>query len=177
MPFVEGDVVVKQLTGSHWELRETVIYQGRTDRLEVPAGFVTDFASVPRAFVWLLPRYGDYTRAAILHDHLVGTKKVSRADADGLFRRSMRELGVSLARRWIMWAAVRAASLLSGATPKEVAQFVLVAVPAVIYLAIPAVVVQVWLVLFWLIELAVWVAERTFTRKDPPRPDLQNMTA
>lgn len=71
MPFVDGDVVVKQLTGSTWELQQTVAYQGRTDLLKVPAGFVTDFASVPRVFVWLLPRYGDYTWAAILHDYLV----------------------------------------------------------------------------------------------------------
>ncbi|CAN5598777.1 hypothetical protein BH24ACT15_BH24ACT15_24060 [soil metagenome] len=177
MPFVEGDVVVKQLTGSTWELRETVAYQGRTDLLKVPAGFVTDFASVPRALVWLLPRYGDYTRAAILHDHLVTSDKVSRADADGLFRRAMRELDVSLARRWMMWAAVRAASFLKGASPKEVVQFVLVAVPSVLYLAIPVVIVQVYLLLFWLVELIVWIAEKTFTRHEPPRPELQNMTA
>lgn len=32
---------------------------------------------------------------------------ITRADADGLFRRVMRELGVSGWRRWTMWAAVR----------------------------------------------------------------------
>ena len=33
---------------------------------EVPAGFDTDFASVPTPFTWLVPRYGLYTKAAIL---------------------------------------------------------------------------------------------------------------
>lgn len=38
---------------------------------------------------------GVYTRSAILHDYLLQTGVVPVRDADGLFRRSMRELGVS----------------------------------------------------------------------------------
>ncbi|MGI9017338.1 MAG: DUF1353 domain-containing protein [Euzebya sp.] len=60
MPFVDGDVVVRQLSGATWELCEQVTYQGNTDTFEDPAGFETDFASVPRIFVWLLPHYGDW---------------------------------------------------------------------------------------------------------------------
>ncbi|WP_370323858.1 DUF1353 domain-containing protein [Euzebya sp.] len=174
MPFVSGDVVVKQLTSSTWELVETVVYQGREETFEVPAGFVTDFASVPRVFTWLLPRYGTYTRAAILHDWFCDTGVVSRADADGLFRRMMRELGVSVVRRWMMWAAVRAASHLRGASPQEVGWFALVAPPAVVFLAVPALVVQLWIVLFWLVELLAWVLRRTFTRTHVERPHLES---
>jgi hypothetical protein len=36
----------------------------------IPAGEETDFASVPSPFVWFIPRYGRYTKAAILHDGL-----------------------------------------------------------------------------------------------------------
>ena len=36
----------------------------------VPAGFATDFASVPRAFWRLLPPFGEYMLAAVVHDYL-----------------------------------------------------------------------------------------------------------
>ena len=56
----------------------------------------TDFASVPRFFVWFIPRYGRYTKAAIIHDHLwrdqVGKGAICFRDADGLFRQAMRSL-------------------------------------------------------------------------------------
>ena len=178
MPFLERDVVVAQVDGTTWRLEEDVVYEGRTDRFVVPAGFLTDFASVPRVFVWLLPRYGDYTRSAILHDWLVDQPTVSRRDADGLFRRSMRELGVSLVRRWAMWAAVRAGSGLSGATPKETVQFLLVAVPATAFLLPPAIVVQIWLVAFWGLEVVGWVVQRLLARERTDRPpSMQSRTA
>lgn len=83
---------------------------------EVPASMQTDFASVPRVFVWFLPRYGRYTKAAILHDHLwrdlVPAGKLTLLEADGIFRRAMRELRVPFLRRWMMWAAVRWPALL-----------------------------------------------------------------
>lgn len=94
-----------------WELVGPLVYQGRTDTFRVEAGFVTDFATVPRAVVWLIPRFGRYTAAAILHDWLlvVGLNEglVSPRDADGLFRRVLRELGVPPVRRWLMWTGVR----------------------------------------------------------------------
>src|SRR5689334_1061409 len=44
-----------------------------TDKIVVPAGFVTDLASIPRAF-WGPPFFltpaGQYSRAAIIHDYL-----------------------------------------------------------------------------------------------------------
>jgi hypothetical protein len=47
----------------------------------------------------------------VLHDYLsrelVPAGEISRSDADGLFQRTMRELGVSALRRWLMWTAVR----------------------------------------------------------------------
>src|SRR4029450_10564361 len=77
----------------------------------VPEREGTDFASVPQIFVWFLPRYGRYTKAAILHDYLwrvaVPRGQIDRLQADGIFRQAMRELEVPFLRRWIMWAAVR----------------------------------------------------------------------
>lgn len=111
MPFIEGAVVVRRLDDERWRLVEALIYSGNRDVWMVPAGFVTDFASVPRVAVWLIPRFGRYTPAAILHDWLCGPGildgHISPVDADGVFRRVMRELGVPPVRRWLMWAGVR----------------------------------------------------------------------
>lgn len=116
MPF-QGEVVVSpvQPAGKRWTVKQPFSYTGKTESFTVPADFTTDFASVPRVFSWLLPRYGRWTQAAILHDYLWGESKKGEAalnkfDADGLFNRAMRELGVPYLRRWIMWAAVRWAS-------------------------------------------------------------------
>ncbi|MGW4329560.1 DUF1353 domain-containing protein [Nocardia sp. NPDC004573] len=102
---------------------------------------------------------------------------MSVADADGIFRRSLHELGVSLPRRWMMWAAVRAAHRLRGASAGDVARFVAVAVPSVFFMVVPVTVVTVFLLLFWLVELAFWAASRVAQRTEAPPPDPQVKTA
>jgi hypothetical protein len=90
---------------------DDLVYRGSWERFVVPAGFRTDFASVPRVVTWLFPRFGAYTLAAILHDWLVSeglrSGAVTSRQADGIFRRVMRESGVPVLRRWMMWAGVR----------------------------------------------------------------------
>lgn len=111
MPFESDSLTVRRRDDSHWTVVEPLVYRGKSDRFVVPAGFATDFASVPRVAVWLIPRFGRYTLAAVLHDWLVTeglrTRAVTSRDADGIFRRVMRELGVPVVRRWLMWAGVR----------------------------------------------------------------------
>ncbi|MFF4507429.1 DUF1353 domain-containing protein [Streptomyces sp. NPDC001401] len=191
-PFT-GDVVVKAtVAGKLWELQQEFSYKnpedlehgGRTDPIRIPVPLETDFASVPRAFVWLFPRYGVYTRSAILHDYLCGQDSVRRAEADTIFRVSMKELDVALARRWVMWAGVRAGGMWeavrnggmwravrSRAVLQRAAGWLLVAVPTAAFLAVPAVVISVWLVLFWLIEKFLYLVLKAF-RKEPNHPKL-----
>ena len=111
MPFETPDVAVRSSGPEEWELLEPLAYRGRRDRFVVPAGFRTDLATVPRVVVWLVPRWGLYTRAAVLHDWLctvgIATGVVTARDADGLFRRVLRESGVPVLRRWLMWCGVR----------------------------------------------------------------------
>jgi hypothetical protein len=111
MPFEPGSLTVSRVDADRWALVDDLVYQGRWDRFVVPAGFRTDFASVPRVVTWLIPRFGVYTLAAILHDWLctegIRSGAVSARDADGIFRRVMRESGVPVLRRWLMWAGVR----------------------------------------------------------------------
>lgn len=76
--------------------------------IHVPAGYVTDFASVPRMFWRVFPPTGRYNRAAIVHDYLyTNATACSRFFADGLFRELMLHLGVPMWRRVLMFYAVR----------------------------------------------------------------------
>lgn len=164
MPFLDQPIVTP-VDAKTWALLENVDYDGKHERFRVPAGFYTDFATVPRLAVWMFPKYGSYTRAAILHDWLIVSETVPRCDADGIFRRALRELDVSLARRWMMWCGVRAASKMSGAKPKDWLAFLLVAPVSLVFIAIPALVVQLWLLLFWVVELVVWAVARVTGRE------------
>ncbi|WP_316574044.1 DUF1353 domain-containing protein [Nocardia canadensis] len=177
MGFIGGGPVVEELDAKFWRLIEPLTYQGATQTFTVPAGFRTDFASVPRSLVWLIPRYGAYTRAAILHDYLCRTETVSRADADGIFRRCLHEFAVSTPRRWMMWAAVRLGSRLRGATPGDLARWLVVALPSVVFLTVPVLVVTLALWLFWVVELAFWAVGRLGRRTSAPPPTPQMKTA
>lgn len=161
-----ASVVVKQLGDEDWEVREAFAYTGKyNDTFRVEFGSPTDFASVPRVFVWFLPRYGKYTLAAILHDHLwrrvVPSGEMDYIDADGIFRRAMRELGVPFLRRWIMWAAVRWGALLKPGGRRgwwrESWRVILVTLFALPFLAPPALVVAVGLGAFHMVELALFL--------------------
>jgi Protein of unknown function (DUF1353) len=115
VPFEPGSLTVSRVDANTWALVDPLVYQGRRQRFVVPAGFRTDFASVPRLVTWLIPRFGAYTLAAILHDWLcdegIRSGVVTPRQADGIFRRVMRESGVPVLRRWLMWAGVRWSAL------------------------------------------------------------------
>lgn len=76
--------------------------------IEVPAGFVTDYASIPRAFWQFLPVHGRYGRAAIVHDYLYWTQACTRRQADNIMLIAMTESGVSPNTRSAIYKAVRA---------------------------------------------------------------------
>ena len=96
--------------GRRWRLKEPFEYYrtGREHiRYIVPAGFVTDFASVPRLFWPILPPYGKYGKAAVLHDYLYRTGAVERKEADLIFKEAMEVLGVKRWKSSILFWAVR----------------------------------------------------------------------
>lgn len=141
-----------------WIVRTPLTWEGELNRRPVvltanPEGldFVTDLASVPRWLTWLFPRYGLYTKAAVLHDylcqhlpregeqppaHLAGVH--DRTDADEVFRNAMRAEGVPIMRRWLMWAAVNWATLIGRLAFRKAAG------------ALAASVVAVFAVVLWL---------------------------
>lgn len=165
MPFLpDSRVLVEALDATRWRLAETLVYEGEVDRFVVPAGYVTDFATVPRIAVWLIPRFGNYTRAAILHDWLLTDAlpagMVTARDADGIFRRVLRELGVPVSRRSLMWVGVRLGSLFSRNPKRRVdwhkdAPRVVLGVVAYSWLSVPMAVVGLALAVWAAIELVV----------------------
>jgi hypothetical protein len=83
------------------------------DVIQVPAGFKTDFASIPFFISWLFDSQGDHQEAGVVHDWLyaVGEKseKRSRATADLVFRDMLAESRVNIVKRNVMYVAVRVA--------------------------------------------------------------------
>ena len=90
-------------------LMENLTYRvGTTSHvIVVPAGFVTDFASTPRAIWSVLPPTGRYQQAAIVHDFLYWDQGCTREQADALLRVAMAESKVDPGQRDIIWSAVR----------------------------------------------------------------------
>lgn len=77
--------------------------------IEVPKGFKTDLASIPRLFQWLISVNGLHRAAAILHDYLYQEKPdwCTRALADQIFLEAMKVAGETWWRRRAMYTAVR----------------------------------------------------------------------
>ncbi len=82
----------------------------------VPAGYLSDGASVPRIFWGLLPPWGTYGQAAVVHDLLCETatvyregvpEMISRAKTDSIFKEAMIALNVPRWKRNVMYIAVR----------------------------------------------------------------------
>ncbi len=78
----------------------------------VPAGFITDFASVPRIFWRILPPCGDYGLAAIIHDYLysfgsAAGRKITRAQADLALWQIMTQCEVAWWKKELIYRGVR----------------------------------------------------------------------
>lgn len=107
MPFVTPLRIEEMPGGRTFRVLEDLVYRGSRDTFTVAAGFVFDFASIPRLVTWLVPKLGKYNKAAAVHDWLYVTQPVTRKDADGIFLRIMREESVAWWRRHLMHFAVR----------------------------------------------------------------------
>ena len=104
-------VVSPLADGKTWYLREDFGYdigaEGSRDTVDVPVGFLTDFASVPRLLWWLLPRWGRYGNAAVIHDFLYAHQSRQRREADRIFFEAMGVLRVGWFVRHTLFAVVR----------------------------------------------------------------------
>ncbi len=94
-----------------WEVAEAFeVYVPETEqKVTVSKGFRTDLASVPRLLWPLIPPYGRYAEAAIVHDvlYVAGGNEARRCHADWTFYYLMKRMGVRPWRRVTMFLAVR----------------------------------------------------------------------
>lgn len=77
--------------------------------ITIPAGFVTDFASIPPFLRPLFTHDDIHDIPALLHDYLYWTHSCSQEQADLLFRSALREMGVSRWESRAIYAGVRMA--------------------------------------------------------------------
>lgn len=90
--------------------RDLVYYVGEKCSsliVTVPAGYLTDLASIPRTFAWLFSPDGPYAAAAVPHDRLYREGLVSRKMADLILYEAMGVLGIPLWQRLLIYWAVR----------------------------------------------------------------------
>ncbi|AEH08021.1 MULTISPECIES: DUF1353 domain-containing protein [Protofrankia] len=177
MPFLSDRIAVEEIDDIRWRLLEPVSYEGKEQVFTVPTGFTTDFASVPRFLTWLVPTYGRYTKAAILHDwlwKLTDAGDFDHADADGIFRWAMRELDVAFLRRWLMWAAVRLAGVRKSGLSTlwrpgfgQLAALVAVTLPGFLFVLVPGCVVLAALFVFYLAESTAFLILKIGSRRAP----------
>lgn len=112
-------LVVEDIEGSSWKLKEPLLYHSSllSKTIEIPIGFISDFASVPRLPVaWLLAG-GIANNSATVHDFIYRTKPhiCNRRKADLVFLEAMKVEKISLWRREMMYLAVRACGFRSWA--------------------------------------------------------------
>ena len=111
MSFID-EVIVKPLPdGICWELQHEVRYALPDGRVVyIPAGFNTDFASVPWFFRRIFqPATGKHRRGALVHDYIYRTvtEHYTKEEADQIFLDIMLEDGYSSWRAHTMYRAVK----------------------------------------------------------------------
>lgn len=161
---------ITQISKTGWRLIDHIVWHGTTRdgrpvTYEIPPGQETDFASTPSSLWAMFPPYGDYTAAAIAHDHFwrrLTPEVMSYADADRHLREMLKASGVDWLRRWCMFAAVRWGSLLTRRGGhkdwlRDAPAVLGMSVIALPYVALPAVVNAVFALLFNLTEALISV--------------------
>lgn len=102
--------VLEMLDDYRWRLVEPFEFwltDNPDDVIRVPAGYVTDLASVPRVLWSIFPPHGRYAKAAIIHDWMYDIGLRTKREADRIFLDAMKVLKVPAWRRSLMYIAVR----------------------------------------------------------------------
>lgn len=114
------ELIVKSI-GSKWELVEPFCFYyeklnkntyrfadpSNYNKIVIPKGFITDFASTPRILYPIIPPIGIYNKACIIHDYLYQEKIFLRKTCDLIFLQAMKILDVPKWKRNLMFIIVR----------------------------------------------------------------------
>jgi hypothetical protein len=108
----QGGLFVYRFKDPMWALLKPISWRpnkpdSKISSVDVPTGFVTDFASIPRAFYSLLRPDGEYTYPAVLHDYLYWTQQRSREESDNVFQLAMMDFQIGVVTVQTIYKAVR----------------------------------------------------------------------
>lgn len=114
MPFTSS-CVLEHYAGREWTVRSKLVFKTKDNTvIEVPKGFKTDSASVPRLFWVIWPPNGEYTKAAVLHDYMFYRKDLySRKYTNKIFKQALRSENVGMFTSFIFHLAVKWKSRIS----------------------------------------------------------------
>jgi hypothetical protein len=105
------NIIVEFIRPEHWWMRTrwklVEEYVSHNGEVKVPAGFITDGASIPFFARRMFSPTAAYFGAAIVHDYLLVGEKPNWNHANDQFDREMRALHIPSWRRYIIMWAVR----------------------------------------------------------------------
>ena len=90
-----------------WKLVQDFKVKVNKQTIIVPKGKITDLASTPKILWSILPPFGRYTQASVVHDYLYGVKTLSRAETDKIFYDLMLRYKTHKWKAKLMYYAVR----------------------------------------------------------------------
>ena len=115
--FTDALVVSPLADGHTWVVLSEFAYhvgeEGSADKIDVEIGFMTDFATVPWPVWVILPRWGKYGNATVIHDWLYWDQSRPRKEADEILFEAMGVLEVASWQKYLIFWAVRTFGLMA----------------------------------------------------------------
>lgn len=101
------ELIMKAVEGGLWAVYVPIETEVLGVKIEIPKGFITDFATVPRLPVVYLLFGNCIYFSAVVHDFLYTNHITTRLKADKVFLKLMENENVPEWRHHLMYAAVR----------------------------------------------------------------------
>jgi len=97
-----------RLSNGHRQLNKDFVIQVDQKTYVIPKGFITDYSSIPQAFGWIVS-WNKVDIAGVVHDYLYSTKKVTRSEADRVWRiiAQSGQNRANIAQAWSCWVGLR----------------------------------------------------------------------
>lgn len=102
VPFQDWDYYYVKGAPIYWRPNQGQSFKS----VQVPEGFVTDLASIPRIFWQLLRPEGRHAYAAVVHDYLYWNQSRSKEEADLILKFALEDSKVDKVKTWAIYQAV-----------------------------------------------------------------------
>ena len=105
----DGELILKPMPdGESWWVQQPFYFLLDLKYEKIKPGFITDFASIPKAFQWFeQPATGKHRTAAVCHDWMYSEHPCSRKEADDTFLTLMLHDGYNQYKAHILYIIVR----------------------------------------------------------------------